>query len=240
MLCRMLCLLRHADSLPAAAESTGKDAIGSEHTRRTQHRRSGRTGEHTSHHPALCAGYAAAVCARANAAKYYSSFEHEEKRQLEVEVHKLVTKRDPKFTNFIEFKKYKIVYRRYAGQTMHTREHAESGHTHRARNGLRIAVCSLAHCGSGSRVLCVLCVLPSGLYFSFCLDVNDNELAYLESIHLFVELLDKFFASVCELDLVFNFHKIYSILDEIYLGGEIQETSKRVILERLEELNKLE
>ena len=34
--------------------------------------------------------------------------------------------------------------------------------------------------------------------------------------------------------------QIYSILDEIYLGGEIQETSKRVILERLEELNKLE
>jgi hypothetical protein len=82
--------------------------------------------------------------------------------------------------------------------------------------------------------------LLSGLYFSFCLDMNDNELVYLESIHLFVELLDKFFASVCELDLVFNFHKIYSILDEIYLGGEVQETSKRVILERLEELNKLE
>ncbi len=70
--------------------------------------------------------------------------------------------------------------------------------------------------------------------------MNDNELVYLESIHLFVELLDKFFSSVCELDLVFNFHKIYSILDELYLGGEVQETSKRVILERLEELNKLE
>lgn len=126
-------------------------------------------------------------------AKYYSPFEHEEKRQLESEVHRLVTKRDPKFTNFIEFRRYKIVYRRYAG-----------------------------------------------LYFSYCLDVNDNELAYLESIHLFVELLDKYFASVCELDLVFNFHKIYSILDEVYLGGEIQETSKRVILERLQELGKLE
>jgi len=126
-------------------------------------------------------------------AKYYSAFEHEEKRQLEIEVHKLITKRDPKFTNFIEFRRYKIVYRRYAG-----------------------------------------------LYFSYCVDINDNELAYLESIHLFVELLDKFFASVCELDLVFNFHKIYSILDEVYLGGEIQETSKRVILERLQEIQKLE
>lgn len=46
------------------------------------------------------------------------------------------------------------------------------------------------------------------LYFIYCLDVNDNELAYLEIIHLFVELLDKFFTSVCELDLVFNFYKV--------------------------------
>ena len=169
------------------------------------------------------------VVVRVCSAKYYSSFEHEEKRQLEVEVHKLVTKRDPKFTNFIEFKKYKIVYRRYAGHNTHRAGRA------RDANGLCACV-AVAH--SCPVVLCVL-FLP-GLYFSFCLDVNDNELAYLESIHLFVELLDKFFASVCELDLVFNFHKIYSILDEIYLGGEIQETSKRVILERLEELNKLE
>ncbi len=34
--------------------------------------------------------------------------------------------------------------------------------------------------------------------------------------------------------------QIYSILDEVYLGGEIQETSKRVILERMQILSKLE
>ncbi len=47
----------------------------------------------------------------------------------------------------------------------------------------------------------------AGLYFSVCVDVTDNELAYLESIHLFVEILDHYFSNVCELDLVFNFHK---------------------------------
>ncbi len=115
------------------------------------------------------------------------------------EVHRLVTKRDPKFTNFIEFRKYKIVYRRYAG-----------------------------------------------LYFSYCVDLNDNELAWLESIHLLVELLDKYFSDrnnikgVCELDLVFHFWQIYSILDEIYLGGEVQETAKKVILDRLNMLSNLD
>ena len=49
-----------------------------------------------------------------------------------------------------------------------------------------------------------------------------------------------YFGNVCELDLVFNFHKVYAIVDEIFLAGEIQETSKRVILDRLKELEKLE
>lgn len=68
----------------------------------------------------------------------------------------------------------------------------------------------------------------------------ENELACLEAIHLFVEVLDTYFSHVCELDLVWHFAKVYMILDEFILAGEIQETSKRVILERLEELEKLE
>lgn len=48
----------------------------------------------------------------------------------------------------------------------------------------------------------------AGLFFCACVDANDNELAYLESIHFFVEVLDSFFGNVCELDLVFNFYKV--------------------------------
>lgn len=104
-----------------------------------------------------------------------------EKRKTEKEVHRLISSRDSKMTNFVEFRTYKIIYRRYAS-----------------------------------------------LYFTMCVDVTDNELAYLESIHLFVECLDHFFTHVCELDLVWNFHKVYLLLDEFILAGEIQETSKRV------------
>ena len=104
----------------------------------------------------------------------------------------------------------------------------------------------------------------AGLYFCLCVDANDNELAYLEAIHLFVEVLgvsavlpvsvvrtltnlwggvhppDSFFENVCELDLVFNFYKVYAILDEVFLAGEIEETSKDVVLGRLQQLEKLE
>ena len=48
-----------------------------------------------------------------------------------------------------------------------------------------------------------------------------------------MEVLDTFFGNVCELDLVFNFYKVYAILDEVFLAGEVQETSKPVVLERL-------
>ena len=52
--------------------------------------------------------------------------------------------------------------------------------------------------------------------------------------------VDAFFSNVCELDLVFNFYKVYAILDEVFLAGEIEETSKQVILNRLEYLERLE
>ncbi|KAI3332023.1 Adaptor protein complex sigma subunit [Xylariaceae sp. AK1471] len=80
----------------------------------------------------------------------------------------------------------------------------------------------------------------AGLFFCACVDTNDNELAYLEAIHFFVEVLDAFFGNVCELDLVFNFYKVYAILDEVFMAGEIEETSKQVVLTRLEHLDKLE
>ncbi|KAL7753105.1 AP-2 complex subunit sigma [Sorochytrium milnesiophthora] len=80
----------------------------------------------------------------------------------------------------------------------------------------------------------------AGLFFCACVDVHDNELAYLEAIHLFVEVLDAFFGNVCELDLVFNFWKVYAVLDEIFLSGEIEETSKAITLARLEALDKLD
>lgn len=116
-----------------------------------------------------------------------------EKVRIEAEIHRLVTARDKKYTNFIEYHNYKLIYRRYAG-----------------------------------------------LFFTIAVDVTDNELSYLETIHLFVELLDSYFSNVCELDIVFHFNKVYSILDEFMLAGEMEETSKREILDRVKLLEKLE
>ena len=65
-------------------------------------------------------------------------------------------------------------------------------------------------------------------------------MSVLEFVHLFVEVLDGYFGNVCELDLVFHFDRVYSILDEMILSGEISETSSIGILQKLKEADKLD
>ncbi|XP_040573351.1 AP-1 complex subunit sigma-1A [Lepeophtheirus salmonis] len=74
----------------------------------------------------------------------------------------------------------------------------------------------------------------ASLFFCFAIDRNDNELLTLEIIHRYVEVLDKYFGSVCELDIIFNFERAYFILDELILAGDVQETSKKAILKQIE------
>ncbi|XP_011614714.2 AP-1 complex subunit sigma-2-like isoform X1 [Takifugu rubripes] len=69
----------------------------------------------------------------------------------------------------------------------------------------------------------------ASLYFCLAIENQENELLALEVIHRYVELLDKYFGNVCELDIIFNFEKAYFILDEFLMGGEVQETSKQTV-----------
>eukprot|EP00741_Cyanophora_paradoxa_P006495 tig00001003_g6287.t1 len=115
--------------------------------------------------------------------KWYTPFTQKEKQKIIREVCTLVLPRAPKLCNFIEWKEYKLVYKRYAS-----------------------------------------------LFFVACVNNTDNELITLETIHHFVEVLDRYFGNVCELDLIFNFHKAYYILDELVIAGELQETSKKTVL----------
>uniref|UniRef100_A0A3B3ZF75 AP complex subunit sigma n=1 Tax=Periophthalmus magnuspinnatus TaxID=409849 RepID=A0A3B3ZF75_9GOBI len=80
----------------------------------------------------------------------------------------------------------------------------------------------------------------ASLYFCTGLEDQDNELLTLEVLHRYVELLDKYFGNVCELDIIFNFEKAYFILDEFLMGGEILETSRMAVAGSLEEADTLQ
>lgn len=57
----------------------------------------------------------------------------------------------------------------------------------------------------------------------------------LDVIHHFVETLDRYFGNVCELDLIFNFHQAYFILEEIIVGGFLMEASKKNVLKMIQQ-----
>jgi hypothetical protein len=80
----------------------------------------------------------------------------------------------------------------------------------------------------------------ASLFFAVGIDPEDNELLTLEIIHRYVEQMDRHYGNVCELDIIFNFQKAYYILDELLIAGEIQESSRRDVLHRIEHQDLLE
>ena len=63
------------------------------------------------------------------------------------------------------------------------------------------------------------------LTFVFLVDEEESELGILDLIQVFVEVLDVLFKNVCEVDLVFNPHKLGYVLDEMIVDGLVCETS---------------
>ena len=126
---------------------------------------------------------------RTRLSKWYITINEDEKIKIQNEVYRTIILRDIKERSIIEYKNYKIVYKKHAS-----------------------------------------------LYFILGIDNEDNEIASLELIHLFVEVMDKYFGSVCELDVVYNFYKVYTVLDELIIGGQIVETSINSILKKLREI----
>ena len=78
------------------------------------------------------------------------------------------------------------------------------------------------------------------LYFCILSDRSESELAMLDLIQVYVETLDRVFENVCELDLIFNSPKAYTVLDETVVGGLVLEINSQKILTVYDQLQKLE
>ncbi|XP_008923249.1 AP-4 complex subunit sigma-1 [Manacus vitellinus] len=79
----------------------------------------------------------------------------------------------------------------------------------------------------------------AALFVVVGIDQTENEMAVYELIHNFVEVLDKYFSRVSELDIMFNLDRVHIILDEMVLNGCIVETNRNRILTPLFVLDKV-
>ena len=131
----------------------------------------------------------------------------------------MIIGRSSRLTHFLEWRDYKIVFKRYPLTHSHTFIHIliqismDNTFKSDAYDEFRYA----------------------SLYFAAGIEKEDNELIVLDIIHHFVETLDRYFGNVCELDLIFNFHQAYFILEEIIIGGFIMESSKKQVLKMIQQ-----
>lgn len=79
----------------------------------------------------------------------------------------------------------------------------------------------------------------AALFVVVGINETENEMAVYELIHNFVEVLDKYFSRVSELDIMFNLDRVHIILDEMVLNGCIVETNRNRILAPLFVLDKV-
>ncbi|XP_076604457.1 AP-4 complex subunit sigma-1 [Chaetodon auriga] len=79
----------------------------------------------------------------------------------------------------------------------------------------------------------------AALYIVVGVTDSENELSVYELVHNFVEVLDKYFSRVSELDIMFNLDRVHIILDEMIQNGHIVETNKNRILAPLTALDKM-
>lgn len=98
--------------------------------------------------------------------KYYHPFADDEKIKMENEIHRIFMQRDATFTNFVEV-------------CVATQE-KNLPHLPRISTSFVIGV--------QYKSFKLVFRRYAGLFFIFAIDVTDNELLYLESIHLFVEV----------------------------------------------------
>lgn len=107
--------------------------------------------------------------------KFYVPYDDDEKIRLRGEVHRLIAPRDQKYqSNFVE-----VSDPRYFALHLANYSDADSN------------TCLLC-CKKQFRNYKLVYRRYAGLFFCVCVDANDNELAYLEAIHLFVEVLGAF------------------------------------------------
>mmetsp|Transcript_6509 Transcript_6509/g.14125 ORF Transcript_6509/g.14125 Transcript_6509/m.14125 type:complete len:169 (+) Transcript_6509:196-702(+) len=132
---------------------------------------------------------------------YYEWMDMQERVALESEIIRKCLSRSELQCSFLEYRGFKVIYRRYASLFFIVGTKADLD----ARVALGDKSGSIA-------------------------ENYENELGLLEFIHTMVETMDRWAGSICELDIMYQLEQVHFLLDEMVMNGYIVETNKSNIL----------
>ena len=156
----------------------------------------------------------------------------EERVALESEIIRKCLSRSELQCSFLEYRGYKVIYRRYASLFFIVGTQADVDITNKllnkANNGNGGGSASGSSVAGGNNNETSLLLAEN----------KENELGVLEFIHNLVETMDKWAGSICELDIMYQLEEVHFILDEMVMNGYIVETCKGATLRPVDLLEK--
>ena len=140
---------------------------------------------------------------------YYEWLPMVERTAIESEIIRKCLSRSELQCSFVEYRGYKVIYRRYASLFFIVGTKAD----YDVRNNMK----SLA---SGT-------VVKKDKSY---IENHENELGLLEFIHSLVETMDRWAGSICELDIMYQLEQVHFLLDEMVMNGYVVDTNKSNVL----------
>ena len=135
-----------------------------------------------------------------------------ERTAIESEIIRKCLSRSELQCSFVEYRGYKVIYRRYASLFFIVGTKAD----YDVRNNMK----SLTS-GTGGGI-----VKKDKSY----IENHENELGLLEFIHSLVETMDRWAGSICELDIMYQLEQVHFLLDEMVMNGYVVDTNKSNVL----------
>ena len=130
----------------------------------------------------------------------------QERVALESEIIRKCLSRSELQCSFLEYRGFKVIYRRYASLFFIVGTKADFD----------------------VRKLSKLTGVKKGGDKS--VENYENELGLLEFIHTLVETMDRWAGSICELDIMYQLEQVHFLVDEMVMNGYIVETNKSNVL----------
>ena len=137
----------------------------------------------------------------------------QERVALESEIIRKCLSRSELQCSFIEYRGFKVIYRRYASLFFIVGTKAD----------IDVRKSSLLGDGSAGKV-------GDKSY----VENYENELGLLEFIHTLVETMDRWAGSICELDIMYQLEQVHFLLDEMVMNGYVVETNKSNVLKPID------